>query len=225
MAVGGEAVLNKMREPTSGLIHFFAGVVAIGGLVLLLIVGRDDVSKQLSLLVYGVSLLLMFFASSAYHLIQAKPECIQILRKLDHSAIYMLIAGTYTPLFFNRFAGFSRWGILVAIWSLAVAGIVAKMFIINAPRWLTAGVYLVMGWLSLLMLRGMVLALPVSALIWLFLGGAFFSVGAVVYITKTMDFAPGVFGFHEIWHIFVILGCLSHYITVLVYVAPVPRAL
>jgi hemolysin III len=216
-------MLNKMREPTNGLTHFFAGIVAIGGLVALLFVGRDDVGKQLSLLVYGSSLLLMLFASSAYHLIQAQPERILILRKFDHAAIYILIAGTYTPFCFNQFTGFGRWGVLAIIWSLAVAGIITKMFIINPPRGLSAGVYLVMGWLSLLMLREMVRVLPVGALVWLLLGGVFFTIGAVVYITKIMDFAPGVFGFHEVWHIFVILGCLSHYIAILVYVAPAPR--
>ena len=216
-------MLNKMREPTNGLTHFFAGIVAIGGLAALLFVGRDDVGKQLSLLVYGSSLLLMFFASSAYHLIQARPERLLALRKFDHAAIYILIAGTYTPFCFNQLTGFGRWGVLAIIWSLAVAGIITKMLIINPPRWLSTGVYLVMGWLSLLMLRELVLALPVGALIWLFLGGVFFTIGAVVYITKIMDFAPGVFGFHEVWHIFVILGCLSHYIAILVYVAPAPR--
>jgi hemolysin III len=112
---------------------------------------------------------------------------------------------------------------LAVIWFLAVAGIIVKMFIINAPRWLTAGVYLVMGWLSLLMVKEIVLALPSGALIWLLAGGVFFTVGAVVYITKALDFVPGVFGFHEVWHIFVLLGCFSHYIVVLVYVASVPR--
>jgi hemolysin III len=212
-----------MREPVSGLMHLFAGVMAIGGLVALLIVGRDDAVKQLSLLVYGVSLVMMLSASSAYHLIAAGPRWLQILRKIDHSAIYTLIAGTYTPLCVNLFTGFWRWGMLAVIWFLAVAGIIVKMFIINAPRWLNAGVYLVMGWLSLLMIKEILLTLPSGALIWLFAGGMFFTVGAVVYITKILDVVPGVFGFHEVWHIFVVLGCLCHYIVVLVYVASVPR--
>ncbi|MEA3458727.1 MAG: hemolysin III family protein, partial [Candidatus Thermoplasmatota archaeon] len=194
-------MLSKMREPTNGLTHFFAGIVAIGGLAALLFVGRGDAGKQLSLLVYGSSLLLMFFASSAYHLIQARPERILALRKLDHAAIYILIAGTYTPICFNQFTGFWRWGVLAIVWSLAVAGIITKMLIINPPRWLSAGVYLVMGWLSLLAMREMLRALPVGALVWLLVGGVFFTIGAVVYITKIMDFAPGAFGFHEVWHI------------------------
>lgn len=216
-------MLKKLREPASGLMHLFAGVAAIGGLVALLIVGRDDTIKQLSLLIYGVTLMMMLFASAAYHLIDAGPRVLLILRKIDHSAIYTLIAGTYTPLCVNLFTGFWRWGMLTIIWSLAVAGIIVKIFIINAPRWLTAGVYLIMGWLSLLMVKEIVLVLPLGALIWLFVGGMFFTVGAIVYVTKTLDLIPGAFGFHEVWHIFVLLGCSSHYIVVLVYVASVPR--
>jgi hemolysin III len=216
-------MINKFREPVNGLVHLVAGVVALVGLVALLIVGRGDPPRQVSLLVYGASLMLMFFASSAYHLIKARPEVVKILRKLDHSAIYLLIAGTYTPICFNQFSGFWRWGMLAIIWSLALIGILFKVFLINAPRWFTASVYLLMGWLSLLMIGQMLAHLPVGALVWLFVGGLFFTLGAVIYITKILDFVPGVFGFHEVWHIFVILGCLSHFIVILIYVAPVPR--
>ena len=218
-------MFTNIREPVSGLTHFFAAVVAAIGLVALLIIGRGDAFKQLSLLIYGISLLLMFSASAAYHLIPGKPELIQTLRKLDHSAIYILIAGTYTPICFNQFSGFWRWGLLAIIWALAFAGVMGKIIIINAPRWLTAGIYLVMGWLSLMALREMLLVLPLGALIWLFLGGVFFTVGALVYITKIMNFVPGVFGFHETWHIFVILGCLCHFVVILAYIAPLPRVI
>jgi hemolysin III len=176
-------------------------------------------------LIYGGSLVLTFFASAAYHLIQARPEWIKVLRKVDHSAIYLLIAGTYTPFCYNQFAGFWRWGFLSLVWALALAGIVAKVLIIETPRWLTTGVYLAMGWMSVLMSGEMLRALPGGALVWLFVGGVFFTVGAVVYATKKLDLWPGRFGFHEVWHIFVVLGCLSHYIAVAVYVAPVQRVL
>ena len=212
-----------MREPASGLTHFFAGIVAVVGLIALLVVGRGDIGKQISLLVYGAGLLLVFFASSAYHLVQAQPGLVQVLRKVDHSAIYVLIAGTYTAFCYNYLEGVWRWGALAVIWGLAIAGVVVKVFVIKAPRWVTAGVYVAMGWLALLIPRELMMSLPMGALVWLIVGGIVFTIGAVVYVTKRMDFAPGVFGFHEVWHIFVILGSLSHYIGVLVYVAPAPR--
>jgi hemolysin III len=213
-------MFKKFRDPVSGLTHFLAAIAAVVGLVLLLIVGRAGFGKQITLLVYGASLILMFSASAAYHLVRARPGVIRNLRKLDHAAIYILIAGTYTPLCFNQFSGFWKWGILAIIWGLALAGIIGKMFIINAPRALTAGIYLLMGWLAMIGLPELLRVLPLGALIWLSLGGVIFTLGAVVYITKTLDFVPGVFGFHESWHIFVILGCLCHFILILFYVAP-----
>lgn len=213
-------MFKNMREPVSGLTHFFAAIVVAFGMVALLIIGQGDTRKQVSLLIYGVSLFLMFSASAAYHLIDGGPGLTQILRKLDHSAIYILIAGTYTPICFNLFTGFWQWGMLAIIWGLAVAGVTGKIVVVNSPRWITAGIYLIMGWLSLLGLKEMILVLPLGALIWLFLGGLFFTVGAVVYITKVMNFNPGVFGFHETWHLFVILGCLCHFVVIVAYVAP-----
>jgi len=161
----------------------------------------------------------MFSASAAYHLVKSKPQVMLWLRKLDHSAIYLLIAGTYTPICVHFFTGFWRWGILAIIWSMALAGIGVKLFIIRAPRWLTAGIYLLMGWLGVIAIREMLRAMPVGALVWLLAGGILFTVGALVYVLKRPNFFPGIFGFHEVWHIFVILGCLAHFILVAAYVA------
>lgn len=213
-------MFRKLREPVNGLTHLFAAILALLGLAGLLILGHDSLVKVIALLIYGFSLVLMFSSSAAYHLVKARPPIMQVLRKLDHTAIYALIAGTYTPICLHFFSGFWAWGMLVIIWGLALAGIVVKLFVIKAPRWLTAGIYLVMGWLSLMAIRQMLLFMPVGALVCLLLGGLFFTVGAVVYILKKPDFFPGIFGFHEIWHIFVILGCLSHFILIAAYVAP-----
>jgi hemolysin III len=162
----------------------------------------------------------MFSASAIYHLINAGPRVTLFLRKLDHSAIYLLIAGTYTPLCLHYFTGFWRFGFLVVIWSLALLGIAVKLVVISAPRWLTAGLYLVMGWLSIAALGEILSTIPPGALAWLLLGGLFYTGGAVVYILKQPDPFPGVFGFHEIWHIFVILGAFSHFALMLAYIAP-----
>ncbi len=213
-------MLDKMREPVNGLTHLGAAMAAALGTAVLLYVGRDSVIKQVSLLVYGISVVLMFAASGAYHLIKTKPPVTRLLRTLDHAAIYLVIAGTYTPICLHFFSGFWQWGLLGIIWFMAIVGIGVKVFSINAPRWLTAGIYLLMGWLSLIAIKEIFLAMPINALIWLFLGGFFFTIGAVVYVTKKPDFYPRVFGFHELWHIFVILGCLCHFIVIAAFVAP-----
>lgn len=213
-------MIARLREPVNGLTHLGAAIAAACGLAALLVIGRDSLAKQASLLVYGAALILMFSASAAYHLIVARPAVAQTLRKLDHSAIYLLIAGTYTPICLHFFTGFWRWGVLVVIWSMALAGIAVKMFVIRAPRWLTAAIYLAMGWMSVMGIKVMLATMPAGALAWLLLGGVVFSLGAVVYVAKRPNFRPGVFGFHEAWHIFVILGCLCHFILVAAYVAP-----
>jgi len=211
---------RKLREPVNGLMHLVAAILALLGLVVLLVLGHNSLVKVIALLIYGISLVAMFSSSATYHLVDARPRIMLFLRKLDHSAIYVLIAGTYTPICLHFFSGFWAWGTLVIIWSLALIGVLVKLFIIKAPRWFTAAVYLGMGWLSLLATREILRAMPLGALFWLLLGGIFFTLGAVIYVSKKPDFFPGVFGFHEVWHIFVILGCLSHFILMAAYVAP-----
>ena len=205
----------------SGLTHLVTAIAAVPGLAALLWLGRGSLAKELSLLVYGSSLVLMFSSSAAYHLANSGPQAVQRLRKLDHSAIYLLIAGTYTPICLCFFDGFWRWGMLGIIWGMALIGVTVKLFVINAPRWVTAGIYLLMGWLSISAISEMLATMPVVALMLLLAGGVWFSVGAIIYIAKRPNFFPGVFGFHELWHVFVILGCLSHFVAIAAFVAPI----
>lgn len=213
-------IIKGLREPVNGLSHLAAALVAIAGLVALLWIGRSSVGKEVSLLVYGCTLVLLFSASATYHLVRASPRVLSVLRKVDHAAIYLLIAGSYTPFCYNMFSGFWKWGLLAIVWSLALAGVILKIFFIRAPRWLNAGIYLVLGWLVIFAIREMLAVLPVGALMWLLAGGLLYTVGAMIYATKILDFAPGKFGFHEVWHIFVILGALAHFAAVILYVAP-----
>ncbi|HND50610.1 MAG TPA: hemolysin III family protein, partial [Anaerolineales bacterium] len=190
-------------------------VLALIGLIALLIVGWSTPAKVISLVVYGISLIFMFSASATYHMVQVKDKALEIFRKIDHSAIYALIAGTYTPFCINAFEGFWKWGMLSIIWSLAVVGIVIKVFYIRAPRWLNAGIYVIMGWFSVSAAGQMLAALPAWVLTWLIIGGVIYTLGAIVYITKIFNFKPGVFGFHEVWHIFVLLAAAAHFVAVM----------
>lgn len=208
-------MLKKLREPVNSLTHWAGALLALGGLIALLIIGWDTPAKIISLAIYGVSLIAMFSASATYHMVRVKDRALEVFRKVDHAAIYLLIAGTYTPFCVNAFEGFWKWGMLTIIWSLAVIGIVVKVFYIRAPRWLNAGIYLVMGWLALAAAGQMLAALPAWVLTWLIVGGVLYTLGAVVYITKIFNFKPGVFGFHEMWHIFVLLAAAAHYVAVM----------
>ncbi len=213
-------MFSKFREPVSGLTHLGGAIASAGGLAALLIIGWQNVEKIVSVFVYGVSLIGLFAASATYHLSKVKPKTLTILRKIDHSAIYLLIAGTYTPFCINAFSGFYRWGLLAIIWSIALIGILIKIFYIHAPRWLSAGVYVLMGWLCVAAIGEMTTALTPFTLGWLLAGGIVYTLGAVVYATKIFDFAPGKFGFHEVWHIFVLVGALLHFVAVVGVIWP-----
>ncbi|MBP6178645.1 MAG: hemolysin III family protein [Anaerolineales bacterium] len=208
-------MFKKLREPVNSLTHWGGAILGLIGLIALLIVGWDTPAKIISLTVYGVSLIFLFSASATYHMVQVKDKALEIFRKVDHAAIYVLIAGTYTPFCVNAFEGFWKWGMLSIIWSLAVIGIVIKVFFIRAPRWLNAGIYLVMGWLSVTAAGQMLAALPAWVLTWMIIGGVIYTLGAIVYITKIFNFKPGVFGFHEVWHIFVLLAAAAHFVAVM----------
>jgi len=187
----------------------------MAGLIALLVLGWGTPAKVVSLVIYGASLIFLFSASATYHMVRVKDRALEIFRKVDHAAIYLLVAGTYTPFCVNAFEGFWKWGMLGVIWSLAVIGIIVKVFYIRAPRWLNAGIYLVMGWLCIAAIGQMLAVLPVWVISWLIAGGVIYSLGAVVYITKIFNFKPGVFGFHEMWHIFVMLAAAAHFVAVL----------
>ena len=207
-------MFRRMREPVNGLTHLGGAVAATIGLAVLLVIGWSSTGKVISVLIYGLSLIGLFASSATYHLADVRPKIQEILRKVDHSAIYLLIAGTYTPFCINAFTGFWRWGLLTIIWSLAGIGILVKLFTVNAPRWISAGTYVLMGWLCIAAIGEMLVTLPTFALTWLVAGGIIYTLGALVYITKIMNFWPGKFGYHEVWHIFVLLGALAHFVAV-----------
>jgi hemolysin III len=208
-------MLKKLREPVNSLTHWIGAILALAGLIALLVVGWGTPAKVVSLIIYGASLIFLFSASATYHMVRVKEKVLEVFRKVDHSAIYFLIAGTYTPFCVNAFTGFWKWGMLIIIWSLAAIGIGIKVFIIRVPRWLNAGIYIAMGWLVIGASGQLLAALPVWVITWLIIGGVVYTLGAIVYITKVFNFVPGIFGFHEVWHIFVLIAAAAHFVAVM----------
>jgi hemolysin III len=170
---------------------------------------------MISVAIYGTSLIFLFSASATYHTVNRKDRVLEIFRKVDHAAIFLLIAGTYTPFCVLGFSGFWQWGMLTIVWSLALIGIVVKIFYIHSPRWLNAGIYVLMGWIGITAAGQIFTALPMWVIGWLVAGGVIYTLGAVVYSTKLFNFVPGVFGFHEIWHIFVMIAAAAHFIAIM----------
>ena len=210
----------RFREPVNGLTHSVGAIAAVLGTFGLLVLGRGSILREAALATYGLCLILLFACSATYHMAHTDARGLGILRRLDHSAIYLLIAGTYTPFCLLAFGGFWKWGLFAVIWSLALIGIIVKIFVMNAPRWVSAGTYVIMGWLCLGAVGEMLRVLPPGALAWLATGGVIYTLGAIIYITRILDFAPGRFGFHEVWHIFVTLGAVAHFISIAVFLIP-----
>ncbi|HEY6040562.1 MAG TPA: hemolysin III family protein [Anaerolineae bacterium] len=212
--------MKRIKDPVSGLTHLASAIVAVIGAVALWWLGPSGLPARVSLMVYSASSVVLFGASSVYHLIKTRPSRELWLRKLDHTAIFLFIAGTYTPVCVIVLTGVWSLGLLIAVWSLAGIGILFKLAFMHAPRWLSVTVYLAMGWLGVIAIGEMLQALPLQAFIWLLIGGLLYSVGAVVYATKRLNLFPGVFGFHEVWHLFVTAASAAHYVFIVAYVVP-----
>jgi len=202
-----------LKDPASGLSHLAGAVVSVIGLVALLrvAVGNHDPWQIVSFAIFGGSLILLYSASAIYHLLNVPARAGVVLRKLDHIMIFVLIAGTYTPVCLIALRGPAGYAMLAVIWALAVAGVFFKVYYLNAPRWAYTGIYLLMGWICVFAIVPLSRAVGVRRLMWLFAGGAFYSVGAVIYGLKKPNLIPGWLGFHEIFHILIILGSLSHF--------------
>jgi hemolysin III len=172
----------------------------------------------IAIIMFGLSLIFLYTASTVYHLIKSSDKVIRILRKLDHSMIYILIAGTYTPICLISLQGTLRWVMFIGIWTLALVGITLKMLWFNAPRWLSTLFYVLLGWIAVFIISPLSRVMSLGGLVCLFLGGVFYTVGAVIYATKWPKISSKIFGFHEIFHLFVLAGSFCHYFMVLKYV-------
>lgn len=210
------------REPVNGLTHAAGAVLAVVALVVLVSSAADANKTQhvIAFSIYGTSLILLYTSSALYHLLRVAEQRRVLLRRIDHMMIYVLIAGTYTPICMIALPG--AWGtpVLVLIWLLAVAGVLFSMFWLDAPRWLSTSLYLLMGWTAVVAIVPLVRALTLEGLIWLFAGGVFYTIGAVMYGMKKPNPFPGTFGFHEIWHLFVLAGSCCHFMLMLRSILP-----
>ncbi len=206
-----------------GYLHAFASVFAIVGTIVLLVLTAGDVPKQVSLLIYGVSSILLFGWSAFYHIGTWSAPRRALLRRIDHANIFVLIAGTYTPIVFNVMTGSLRVGILVLIWTLAVVGVATAAPAVHLPRWATAGLYVLMGWVVVWALPELVKQVGVQAMLLLLLAGILYTLGAVAYALRKPTLWPRVFSFHEVFHLATILANGAFFTFMLLYVVPFIR--
>jgi hemolysin III len=195
-------------------------VLSITGLVTLLVESRGDPWRVVGFSIYGASLILLYSASTIYHWRALPPRGEDILKRLDHVAIFVLIAGTYTPVCLVTLRGGWGWSVLGLVWGLALLGLVLKLFFQHLPRWSSTALYVGMGWMAVVAVVPLVQSLPVSGMIWLVTGGVLYTLGAVIYAAKWPNPAPRVFGFHEVFHVFVLAGSITHFVFMMRYVLP-----
>ncbi|MCY0963806.1 PAQR family membrane homeostasis protein TrhA [Parathalassolituus penaei] len=200
------------REPVSGFTHLAGAVLAIVALCILTVRAAlyGNIWHMVSFSVFGVTMLLMFTSSAVYHLSHGSERLLMHLKRLDHMAIFLMIAGTYTPVcLIGLDSPLGNW-LCGAVWALAIAGVLMKALWISAPRWLSTLVYVLMGWM-VVAAGPQLLEIPGQTLHWLVAGGIFYTLGALIYATRWPDPLPGLFGYHEIWHLFVLAGVFCHF--------------
>ena len=201
-------------ERLNGISHLIGAAGALAGLVVLVVLAarQGDPWKIVSFSIYGVTLLMLYVFSTLYHSLRGRSKT--IFRKLDHFAIYLLIAGTYTPFTLITLRGVWGWWLFGIIWGLAIIGIVIDALPNNGRRILPVVIYLLMGWSCLAAIRPLLLALPFAGFMWLLAGGLFYTVGVIFFALDKR-----VQCFHGVWHLFVLAGSGSHYCAVFFYVA------
>ncbi len=215
---------HKPSKPAlRGVSHAVAALASAVGAIVLWFISEGDRAKQFSLLVFGLSLVALYGSSAAYHIGHWTDRSYMFFRRLDHAMIFVLIAGSYTPFCFNLLQGSERILMLTLVWAIAVVGVGLKFFAPFLGRRASVPLYLGAGWLALIKIRDFMQTLPGGALGLILTGGVAYTVGAVIYGLKRPNPMPGVFGYHEVFHLLVIAGSLAHFLAVLFYVVPLSR--
>lgn len=215
--------MNKdKKELVSAFTHLAGAILSIIGFVALIIkaINTKRFEVEISAIVFGLSMILLYSMSATYHMIDPSYVKVKrVLRKLDHIMIFVLIAGTYTPICLINLKGMLIGNaLLIVVWSIALIGLFIKLFWINAPRWIATSLYILMGWTVIFVINPVAASLSSAAILWLFLGGAAYTVGGVIYGLKKPNLTFKNFGFHELFHIFILLGTLCHFIMVYFYI-------
>lgn len=219
--VDSPAPYFSAKDPISALTHFIGLIAAIAGMPYLLIHASNRGANTLEMASYGIfalSMVALYGASSAYHAFNpASARARSALKKIDHMMIFLLIAGTYTPVCVNYIPFNVSMPMLMAVWTVAILGILFKAFWVNCPRWISSVIYIGMGWICVFAISVIFESLSTPAFLWLLAGGVFYTAGGVIYAVK-LEFLrkihPG-FGAHELFHLFVMAGSFCHFMVML----------
>jgi len=206
---------SSLEEIFNSITHAIGALVSIAGLVLLIVFSSiyGNASHVISCTIFGFTLVLLYTASALYHSFR-KPNLKQIFKILDHSCIYILIAGTYTPFLLITIKGVVGWSMLALVWSLTVIGVLFKVFFVHRFNIVSTIAYILMGWLVVFAIKPLFQTLPVGGLALLICGGVAYTLGTIFYAWSRLPFN------HTIWHLFVLTGSVCHFCAVMFYVIP-----
>ena len=204
----------KKIERISFYTHLSGVIFAIIGFVFLIKLTLGNSSLMLLSAVYSFSLIFLFSASSLYHFFKKEENEISFWRKLDHVAIFFMIAGSYTPICYLFLDGYWKIGTIIFQWVLVFLGLLFKLFFLNAPRFLNTTIYLLMGWMAIVLMPTLYFGMPINIFYLLMMGAAAYTVGAIIYGFKKPILFSGKFGFHEIFHVFILIGATLHFIMI-----------
>lgn len=216
----------KLKDPGSAITHGIAFVMAAVGAVPLLIktARHSDSLHIITLSIFIITMMMLYAASTIYHSVDSTDKVNRRLRKMDHMMIFIMIAGSYTPICLIALNGRIGYGLCIAVWSVAILGIVLKAFWITCPKWVSSVLYIGMGWLCVLAFVPIFHALPRAGFGWLLAGGIIYTIGGIIYGLKlpVFDSKHKNFGSHEIFHIFIMLGSMCHFILMYSFLSTLP---
>ena len=216
----------EIKDPGSAITHFIGMMMALFASTPLLIraANNPDRIHLISLAVFITSMVLLYMASTVYHTLNLSERSNRILRKIDHMMIFVLIAGSYTPVCLVVLGNAAGYRLCALVWGIALAGILIKAFWITCPKWFSSLLYIAMGWVCVLAVTQILNSLPPAAFGWLLAGGIIYTIGGIIYALKLPIFNSRHknFGSHEIFHLFVMGGSICHFIMMYVFVAPMP---
>lgn len=201
----------RTQEAFNYYSHLAGGIAALVGTIYLAKVASSSASMLITALIYGLSLVFLFFASTLYHIFKKKDNELSFWRRMDRLAIFFMIAGTCTPICYFCMEGYWRWTMIIIQWGLVGFGVISQLFFPRAPRTLYVLIYVIMGWVTLLPMQQVLANLSLLEEVLLFTGGGAFTLGGLIYAVKRPRLVPGIFSFHELFHVMVLIGGGLHY--------------
>ena len=215
---------QHLKDPGSAITHFIGMLMAFFSAIPLLIKAAHEPGRIyiISLAVYAASLILLYAASTTYHTIDLSEKVNTILKKIDHMMIFILIAGSYTPICLLVLGGHTGILLLSLVWGIAIAGILIKAFWVYCPKWVSSVLYIGMGWTCVLAFTQILNSMSAAAFGWLLAGGIIYTIGGIIYALKLPIFNSRHknFGSHEIFHLFVMGGSACHFVVMYAYLLP-----